>query len=109
LEDRIKRVTREEMRVSYAALRTWKIHRQIFNDIVPGALVAYDWPDLAATRVPRRWTMLNAINPRRNWMDGREVKSQYQIAPQAFAAGGAPQSFVIAARKPGQPLTKWLS
>lgn len=107
-DERIKQVTLEEMLVSYEAVGKWKIHHQIFSDIVPGALVAYDLPDLAATLAPRRLTILNAVNPRRNLMDEREVKSQYQFAQQAFAAAGTPQSFVIAERKPGQPLTKWL-
>jgi hypothetical protein len=52
--------------------------------------------------------MLNAVNPRRKPMDVREVKAQYQTAQKAFAAAGAAQSLVIAERKPGQPLTKWL-
>lgn len=108
LDERIKRVTLEEMLVSYDAISTWKIHHQIFSDIVPGALTAYDLPDLAATLAPRKLTILNTINPRRNPMILREAKVQYQNAEKAFAAAGAAQSLVIAERKPGHPLTKWL-
>jgi cephalosporin-C deacetylase-like acetyl esterase len=108
LDERIRRVTLEEMLVSYEAVSTWKIHHQIFSDIVPGALAAYDLPELAATIAPRKLTMLNAVNPRRKPMDVREVKAQYQTAQKAFAAAGAAQSLVIAERKPGQSLTKWL-
>jgi cephalosporin-C deacetylase-like acetyl esterase len=107
-DERIRQVTLEEMLVSYEAVSAWKIHHQIFSDIVPGALAAYDLPELAATIAPRKLTMLNAVNPRRKPMDVREVKAQYQTAQKAFAAAGAAQSLVIAERKPGQSLTKWL-
>lgn len=108
LDERIKRVTLEEMLVSYDAVSTWKIHHQIFSDIVPGALAAYDLPELAATLAPRKLTLINAVNPRRKLMNVREVKAQYQAAQKAFAVAGATQSLVIAERKPGQALTKWL-
>ena len=108
LDERIKRVTLEEMLVSYEAVSTWKIHQQIFADIVPGALAAYDLPDLAATMSPRKLTIINAVNPRRKPMALREVRQQYQVAQQAFAVAGAAQSLVIAERKPGQKLAAWL-
>jgi cephalosporin-C deacetylase-like acetyl esterase len=108
LDERIKRVTLEEMLVSYGAVSTWKIHHQIFSDIVPGALAAYDLPELAATFAPRRLTLINTVNPRRKPMDTREVKAQYQATEKAFAVAGAASSLVIAERKPGQSLTKWL-
>ena len=108
LDERIKCVTLEEMLVSYDAISTWKIHYQIFSDIVPGALAAYDLPDLGAAIAPRKLTILNAVNPRRNLMDLREATPHYQFAQKSFAAASAAQSLVIAERKPGQPLTKWL-
>ena len=108
LDERIKRVTLEEMLVSYEAVSTWKIHHQIFADIVPGALAAYDLPDLAASFAPRKLTIINAVNPRRNPMALREVRQQYQVAQQAFAVAGAAQSLIIAERKPGQKLAAWL-
>ena len=108
LDERIKRVALEEMLVSYDAVSTWKIHYQIFSDIVPGALAAYDLPDLAAAIAPRKLTILNAVNPRRILMELRDVKPHYQFAQHAFAVAGASSSLVIAERKPGQPLAKWL-
>lgn len=108
LDERIKRVTLEEMLVSYDAVSAWKIHQQVFSDIVPGALAAYDLPDLAATLAPRKLTILSAVNPRRLHLMLSEVKAEYQSAEKAFAAAGAAQALVIAERKPGQSLTKWL-
>jgi hypothetical protein len=108
LDERIKHVTLEEMLASYEAISRWKIHHQVFSDIVPGALAAYDLPDLMATIAPRKLTLLNTVHPRRKPMDTREVKAQYQVAQKAFAVAGAASSLVIAERKPGQPLTKWL-
>ncbi|HEX4951370.1 MAG TPA: acetylxylan esterase [Blastocatellia bacterium] len=107
-DERIKRVTLEEMLVSYDAVSVWKIHQQIFSDIVPGALAAYDLPDLAMTLAPRSLTILNAVNPRRKLMVLTDVKAQYQNIQKAFALAGASQSLVIAERKPGQKLSKWL-
>jgi dienelactone hydrolase len=108
LDERIKCVTLEEMLVSYDTVSTWKIHQQIFSDIVPGALAAYDLPDLVASFAPRKLTLINAVNPRRKPMDMREVKAQYQGAQTAFAVAGVSSSLIIAERKPGQSLTKWL-
>jgi hypothetical protein len=82
--------------------------KQIFSDIVPGALAAYDLPELAATLAPRKLTIINAVNPRRKLMELREVKAQYQATQKAFAVASVAQSLVIAERKPGQKLVGWL-
>lgn len=108
LDERIKNVALEDMLVSYEAVIRWKLHQRVFESIVPNALAYYDLPDLAAALASRKLTILNAVNPRGQRLAAREALRQYAAAQQAFAAAGAPNSFAVVERKPGQKLTKWL-
>lgn len=87
-DERIRNVTLERMLVSYSSVVEWKIHNQIFESIVPGALASYDLPDLVASLAPRGVKIINATNPRRQVMDLGEVK-------RIYAAVGASAAFSI--------------
>ncbi|MBI3698093.1 MAG: acetylxylan esterase, partial [Acidobacteria bacterium] len=63
LDPRLKRVALEEMLVSYEAVVRARIHRDVFESVVPGALRSYDLPDLAAAAAPRRVTIVSSIDP----------------------------------------------
>jgi len=105
LDERIKNVALEDMLVSYESVIRWKLHQRVFESIVPNALANYDLPDLAVTIAPRKLTLINAVNPRGQRLEAREARQQYATAQQAFAAAGAPNSFAVVERKPGQKLT----
>jgi cephalosporin-C deacetylase-like acetyl esterase len=53
LDNRIRRVALEEMLVSYESVTSHRIHRQVFEQVVPGALKHYDLPDLVASLASR--------------------------------------------------------
>jgi cephalosporin-C deacetylase-like acetyl esterase len=77
LDPRIKKLVLEEMLVSYDAIVTHRIHRQMFEQIVPSALKFYDLPDLANSLAPRPVWMINAVNPLGQVLPPAEVRAVY--------------------------------
>jgi hypothetical protein len=67
----------EEMLVSYDAVVTHRIHRQMFEQIVPSALKYYDLPDLANSFAPRPVSIINAVNPLGQVLPAPEVRGVY--------------------------------
>jgi hypothetical protein len=51
-DPRINKLVLEGMLVSYDAIVTQRIHRQMFEQIVPSVLKSYDLPDLASSLAP---------------------------------------------------------
>ena len=80
LDPRIKRLVLEEMLLSYDAVVTHRIHRQMFEQVVPSALKFYDLPDLAASFAPRSIWMINTVNPLGQVLPPSEVRAVYERA-----------------------------
>jgi len=78
LDSRIRKVALENMLVSYDALVTHRIHRKMFEQIVPSALKFYDLPDLAGSLSPRQVWIVDAMNPMEQVMPAAEVRSIYR-------------------------------
>ncbi len=77
LDQRIKRLVLEEMLVSYDAVVRHRIHRQMFEQIVPSALKFYDLPDLAAAFAPRPVWLINTVNPLGQTLAAPDVRAVY--------------------------------
>lgn len=77
LDRRIRRVRLENMLVSYDAIVTHRIHREMFEQIVPSALKYYDLPDLARSMAPREVTIIDAVNPLGQVLPAAEVRAAY--------------------------------
>jgi hypothetical protein len=88
LDPRIKKLVLEEMLVSYDAIVTHRIHRQMFEQIVPSALKFYDLPDLANSFAPRPVSIINAVNPLGQVLSAPEVRAVYAKA-QVHVTHGA--------------------
>ncbi len=88
LDPRIKQLVLEEMLVSYDAIVTHRIHRQMFEQIVPSALKFYDLPDLANSFAPRPVSIINAVNPLGQVLSAPEVRAVYAKA-QVHVTHGA--------------------
>ena len=88
LDPRIKKLVLEEMLVSYDAIVTHRIHRQMFEQIVPSALKFYDLPDLANSFAPRPVWIINAVNPLGQVLPAPEVRAVYARA-QVHVTRGA--------------------
>jgi cephalosporin-C deacetylase-like acetyl esterase len=100
LDDRIADVTLDRMLVTYASVFESDVHRNVFQSIVPGALPAYDFPELVASLAPRPVRILTALDARGVRMDTAEVERRYAAARAAYATAAAPGSLVIRGRAP---------
>jgi cephalosporin-C deacetylase-like acetyl esterase len=93
LDTRIRRVALEGMLLSYDTVVKHRIHRQIFEQVVPSALKYFDLPDLAGALAPRRVWIVNAVDALGHPVALGDVRSAY--------AGRQVQLFE---RGPGKPL-----
>ena len=84
LDERIRKVVLEGMLMSYQSIVSRSIHRQVFEDVVPGALKFYDFPDLVASLAPRSVWIVNAVDPLGQPVGLGEVRKQYAGSAQAF-------------------------
>lgn len=62
-DERIRRVALEGLLASYEAVTSQRIHRDVFEQIVPGILKHCDIPDLLAALAPRRVALLSTTDP----------------------------------------------
>lgn len=102
LDERIRRVVLEGMLISYQSIVNRSIHRQVFEDVVPGALKFYDFPDLVATLAPRSVWMVNAVDPLGQPVGLGEVRKQYAESARAFEMANA--TLDIAQRRSDEPI-----
>lgn len=80
LDDRIRRVALDKMLVSYQSVVDHKIHRGVFENVVPGALRVYDLPDLARIVSPRLVRVIDAVDPVGQRIELDKVSKQYGSA-----------------------------
>ncbi len=77
LDTRINKIALEGMLVSYQTIIQQRIHRQIFEQVIPGVLRSYDLPDVIASLAPRQVWIVNGVNALGQQMRLAEVKKQY--------------------------------
>ena len=104
LDDRIKKLALEGLLVSYQAVTSARIHRQVFEDVVVGVLKSFDLPDLVATLSPRPVWIVNASDPLGHRAETKAVQSQYASAQKAFRLAGVEAALRIEQRQAGAPL-----
>lgn len=63
LDARIRRVALEGLLVSYEAITSQRLHRHVFEQVVPGILRHGDIPELLAALAPRPATVLSTTDP----------------------------------------------
>ena len=80
LDPRLHKLVLEDMLVSYDAIVTHRIHRKMFEQIVPSAFKFYDLPDLANSFAPRPVWIIDAVNPFGQVIAAREVRVIYSQA-----------------------------
>jgi pimeloyl-ACP methyl ester carboxylesterase len=84
LDDRLKKIVLERMIDSYQTIVDQKIHRQVFENVVPSVLQFYDLPDLVAALAPREVWLVNPVDAVGNVVQSRQAESKYSFAQQAF-------------------------
>jgi hypothetical protein len=104
LDDRIKKVVLEGMIVSYRSIIDHRIHRQVFENVVLGALKFYDFPDLVAALAPRPIWVVNSVDPLGHRVAKGEVKKQYASALEVFRLAGAEAALRVGERRADEPL-----
>ncbi len=63
MDQRIRKVALERTLLSYESVVDHKIHRNVFEDVIPGVLKVYDLPALGRIVSPRGMTIVDAANP----------------------------------------------
>jgi cephalosporin-C deacetylase-like acetyl esterase len=80
VDDRIRRVALEGMLVSYQTVIQQRIHRQVFEHVIPGALRSFDLPDLVSSLAPRPAWVVNGVNALGQRVNLAEMKKPYTAA-----------------------------
>ena len=101
-DHRIKKLALEGMLSSYESVVKNKVHRQVFESIVPRALKFYDLPDLVATLVPRDVWIVNGNDPMGHQLPASEISKEYSRAADAFRQAGAERAIHIQDHRPGE-------
>jgi dienelactone hydrolase len=99
LDERIKKIAIEGTLVSYQSVITNRIHRQVLESTVRGALKDYDLPDLVAALAPRSAFIVNGVNALGHRVAPGEITKQYATASTAFLTAGNKASLRIAERR----------
>ncbi len=77
MDERIRKIAVEGMLASYQTVIQQRIHRQIFEQVIPGVLRSYDLPDVVAAIAPRQVWIVNGVNALGQRMKLAEMKKQY--------------------------------
>jgi cephalosporin-C deacetylase-like acetyl esterase len=99
-DSRIKSVALEHMLISYHAVAATPMHRLIFEQIVPGALLDFDLPDLAGALAPRPGWIWDAVTPTGTPVSHQELANAYSAATNAFTLAGTPDAIHLERARP---------
>ena len=102
LDDRIKQLTLDSMLVSFDSVVTHRIHTNIYESVVPGALKVYDLPDLVAAFAPRPAWIVDPVDPLGRRVATESVRKEYARPIDAFKALGVQAALHITERHPGE-------
>ncbi len=103
-DERVKKVVFKGMLLSYEAVVTHRIHRGVFESVIPGVLKVYDLQDLVAALAPRPVWIVNAKDPLGKQVAIGEVRKQFVRSVEAFKTLGAEEAIQIAVAKPEERL-----
>jgi len=102
LDHRIKKLALEGMLSSYESVVKDKVHRQVFESVVPRALKFYDLPDLVATLAPREVWVVSGTDPMGHELPASEINKEYGHAVNAFRQASAEKAIHIRDRRSGE-------
>ncbi len=105
LDRRIRKVVLEDMLSSYDSVVENKIHRQVFESVVPGALKFYDLPDLVATLAPRKVSIVSGVDPVGHELQANAVRKEYSRAVEAYRQMGMERAIHIRDRSIAEDTT----
>jgi hypothetical protein len=88
------------MLLSYNAVATTPMQRLIFEQIVPGALLDFDLPDLISAIAPRTIWLSDPITPTQTAVPYPEFVQTYAPAVKAFGLAGASSALRLGHSRP---------
>jgi len=88
MDGRIRRIALERTLVSYQSIVDQKIHRGVFEDVIPGVLKVYDLPDLARLAGPREIRIVDATDPVGQRVALEGVRKLYSTAKVSWRGAG---------------------
>jgi cephalosporin-C deacetylase-like acetyl esterase len=100
-DGRLRSVALQDMLVSWHAAATTRMHRLIFEDVVPGALLDFDLPELVSTIAPRRVWIADPQSPTGIPVPHAQFIKEYAAAVTSFQLAGAPGALVLNRSYPG--------
>ena len=105
LDRRIRKLVVEDMLSSYDSVVENRIHRHVFETVVPGALKFYDLPDLVAALAPRQVSILSGADPLGHELPANAVQKEYSRAVEAYRQMGMERAIHIRNRSAGEDTT----
>src|SRR6266550_2182049 len=105
VDRRIRKVVLENMLSSYDSVVENKIHRQVFESVVPGALKFYDLPDLVATLAPREVSIVSGTDPLGHELPAYAIQKEYSRAVEAYRQMRTERAIHIRNRRTGENTT----
>jgi hypothetical protein len=99
-DPRLKAIALEGMLVSYDAVVTTSMQRLSFEQIVPGALLEFDLPDLVSAIAPRTVWISDPMTPTLTAVPYSEFAQTYAPAVKAFSAAGASKAIQLRHPRP---------
>ncbi|MBI1786441.1 MAG: acetylxylan esterase [Acidobacteria bacterium] len=84
-DPRLRGLTIDSMLVSYQAAVETRVHREVYESLIPGVLARYDLPELAAALAPRGLLVINPADPAGNRLSPSAARQAYAAALQAGA------------------------
>jgi len=102
LDGRIRKAVLDGILSSYDSVVENKIHRQVLEIVVPGALKFYDLPDLVATLAPRKVSIVSGTDPLGHELPADMVRKEYARAVAAYRQMGMERAIHIRDRSPGE-------
>jgi len=97
LEERFKEIVLENGLVSWASVVRTPVSQGQLANVVPGALMHYDLPDLAALLVPRKLTIKAPRDAAGKPVTQGELEAAYARVREAYKAAGAEQNLLLQA------------
>jgi hypothetical protein len=95
LDARIRRLTLDEMVVSWTSVATTDITVNQLTNVVPGVLEVYDLPDVAAALAPRPLTLRSPLDAAGNPVGLSVLEEAYGVARSSYAEKGAAAALVL--------------
>jgi dienelactone hydrolase len=97
LDPRFPELRLEKGILSWSSVVKARVTQNQLSSVVPGALEAYDLPDLAAAIAPRKLTIRNPVDPSGKPISQAELEAACRKVREAYKAAGAEQNLTLQA------------